>query len=258
MTLSWKNLILVKNNALNNTHRGYQIRRSSRAKRLRIVVTVDKVEAVAPLRMSERQIHQFMRTRQAWVETAKNKVQQHVDRIASFAPASYEQSALIPYQGAQYKLQIQMTKGKQIKIVAEPCFIAYVPESLSKDLNSQALSQLIRSALISWMKQACAEQATEYADKYAPLYKLTPRSINIKAQKSRWGSCGIHNDVNLNWLLILAPAAVFEYVLIHELCHIEQRNHSVAFWTLVAMYCPDYQQQRKWLKQHGASLMLGL
>jgi len=51
---------------------------------------------------------------------------------------------------------------------------------------------------------------------------------------------------------------VFEYVVIHELCHIEQRNHSAAFWTLVAGHCPDYKQRRLWLKQNGASLMLGL
>ena len=241
-----------------NNNQGYQIRRSSRAKRLRIVVTAEKVEAVAPLRMPERQIHQFMRTRQDWVEAAKNKVQQHVDSVASFAPASYAQGALIPYQGAQYKLQIHITQEKQIKIALEQCFTAYVPESFSKDLNQRELGQQIQAALISWMGQAAAKQAAAYADKYAPLYKLTPRSISIKAQKSRWGSCGIHNDINLNWLLILAPAVVFEYVVIHELCHIEQRNHSAAFWVLVARHCPDYQQQRRWLKQHGASLMLGL
>ncbi|GFO72708.1 uncharacterized protein BJAS_P3165 [Bathymodiolus japonicus methanotrophic gill symbiont] len=241
-----------------NNHQGYQIRRSSRAKRLRIVVTADKVEAVAPLRMPERKIHQFMRIRAGWVEAAKNEVQQHVDSVTSLAPASYQQGALIPYQGAQYKLQIYMTREKQIKIAFEQCFTAYVPECISKDLNQRELSQQIQSALISWMGQEAAKQAAAYADKYAPMYKLTPRSISIKAQKSRWGSCGIHNDINLNWLLILAPAAVFEYVLIHELCHIEQRNHSAAFWALVARHCPDYQQQRGWLKRYGASLMLGL
>ena len=120
------------------------------------------------------------------------------------------------------------------------------------------LSEKIRLALLAWMRQAAATQAVKTMNHYAPLYQLSPRSMTIKTQKSRWGSCGIHDYINLNWLLILAPAEVFEYVVIHELCHIEQRNHSAAFWALVARHCPDYKQRRLWLKQNGASLMLGL
>jgi predicted metal-dependent hydrolase len=241
-----------------NNKLAYQIRRSSRAKRARIVVTAEKIEVVAPLRMPEKKIQQFMRAKQAWIASAKNKVQQHVDNITSFAPEIYQQGAIIPFQGEQYKLQIKAGQETQIKIALEQSFTAYVPERMYKTLKPAELSAQIRSALITWMGQTATKLAAKTMDKYAPLYQLSPRSITIKTQKSRWGSCGIHNDVNLNWLLILAPASVFEYVVIHELCHIEQRNHSAAFWALVAKYCPDYQQQRGWLKQNGASLMLGL
>jgi len=237
-----------------NSQKEYQIRRSQRAKRARIVVTANKVEVVAPLRMSEKQIQQFMQAKQSWIESAKNKVQQHVDNIASFAPESYQHGALIPYQGKQYRLQVKISQEKKINIAFEQTFVAYVPERL-KDLD---LSEKIRLALLAWMGQAAATQAVKTMNHYAPLYQLSPRSMTIKTQKSRWGSCGIHDDINLNWLLILAPAEVFEYVVIHELCHIEQRNHSAAFWTLVARHCSDYKQRRLWLKQNGASLMLGL
>lgn len=241
-----------------NSKQVYQIRRSQRAKRARIVVTVDKVEVVAPLRMPERQIQQFMHAKQAWVESAKNKVQQHVVNSTSFAPEIYQDGVLVPYQGKQYALQIKACQEEQIRIDFTQGFIAYVPEELNRALSIAALSEQIRLALVAWMGQEAVKQAIKFVDKNAPLYQLRPRSITIKTQKSRWGSCGIHNDINLNWLLILAPVPVFEYVVIHELCHIEQRNHSVAFWALVARHCPDYQQQRLWLKKHGASLMLGL
>ncbi|NOQ15204.1 MAG: DUF45 domain-containing protein [Methyloprofundus sp.] len=237
-----------------NNQKEYHIRRSQRARRARIVVTADKVEVVVPLRMPEKQIQQFMRAKQSWIDAAKNKVQQHVDNIASFAPESYQHGALIPYLGKQYRLQIKVSQEKRIKIALEQDFIAYVPETL----KGSALNEQVRIALLSWMGQAAAEQARTTMEHYAPLYQLSPRSIVIKTQKSRWGSCGIHNDIHLNWLLILAPAEVFEYVVIHELCHIEQRNHSAAFWALVARHCPDYKQRRLWLKQNGASLMLGL
>lgn len=241
-----------------NNQKDYQIRRSSRAKRARIVVTVDKVEVVAPLRMPEKQIQLFMRAKQAWVDSAKNKVQQHISNTASFAPDSYQQGAMIPYQGGKYKLQIKTTRKNQIHITFEQSFIAYVPDSLHKTLTHTELSEQVRKTLVVWMGQAAAKQAVKTMDHFAALYQLSPRSMTIKTQKSRWGSCGIHDDINLNWLLILAPAEVFEYVVIHELCHIAQRNHSAAFWTLVARYCPDYKQRRLWLKQNGASLMMGL
>ncbi|HIG64304.1 MAG TPA: M48 family peptidase [Methyloprofundus sp.] len=241
-----------------NSKQVYQIRRSQRAKRARIVVTAEKVEVVAPLRMPERQIHQFMRAKLDWIESAKNKVQRHVDTIASLAPALYQQGAMIPYLGKQYKLEIKLSQNRQIEIAFAGAFIANVPDSCYQSLTSAALSEEIRAALIIWMREAAGKLAAQTMGHYVPLYQLNPRSITIKTQKSRWGSCGIHNDINLNWLLILAPVEVFEYVVIHELCHIAQRNHSAAFWALVARYCHDYQQQRGWLKRHGSSLMLGL
>ena len=241
-----------------NNQQDYQIRRSQRARRARIVVTTNKVEVVAPLRMPEKQIQQFMRAKQGWIESAKNKVQQHADNIASFAPECYRQGAMVPYQGKQYELQIKTSRENQVSITFEQSFIAYVPDSVLKALTHTDLSEQIRQALVVWMGQAAAKQAAKTMSHYVPLYRLNPRSITIKTQKSRWGSCGIHDDINLNWLLILAPAEVFEYVVVHELCHIAQRNHSTAFWELVARHCPDYKQRRLWLKKHGASLMLGL
>lgn len=241
-----------------NKQENYQVRRSQRAKRARIVVTVDKVEVVAPLRMPEKQIQQFMLAKQAWIESAKNKVQQHNDNSVSFAPESYQQGVKIPYRGESYLLQIEISQQTQISIDFSQSFIVYVPEKFKKTYSETALNEKIRLALIHWMRQAAARQALKTIDQFAPLYQLRPRSVSIKTQKSRWGSCGIHNDINLNWLLILAPAEVFEYVVVHELCHIQQRNHSAAFWALVARHCPGYQQQRRWLKKYGASLMLGL
>nr|WP_305906692.1 M48 family metallopeptidase [Methylomarinum sp. Ch1-1]MDP4519390.1 M48 family metallopeptidase [Methylomarinum sp. Ch1-1] len=108
------------------------------------------------------------------------------------------------------------------------------------------------------MKEQARKEVTLYVEKHGQRHRLYPRSIRIKTQKSRWGSCGIHDDINMNWLLIIAPPAVMEYVVVHELCHIRHRNHSQDFWQLVEDHLPDYRRHRNWLKQHGHSLMLGL
>ena len=184
---------------------------------------------------------------------------QHAEKVAHSAPKSYQQDAMIPYQANQYPLNVELTQNSQARVDFNHAnFTVYIPMSLHNTLSAAELSKQIRQFLMTWMLQAAREQAIKTLDHYVPLYQLQPRSITIKAAKSRWGSCGIHDDINLNWLLILAPAEVYEYVVIHELCHIQQRNHSADFWRLVAQHCPDYKQRRAWLKQQGASLMLGL
>lgn len=78
--------------------------------------------------------------------------------------------------------------------------------------------------------------------------------VSIRNQRSRWGSCGREGHICLNWRLVLMPAAVSEYVLIHELMHLRRMDHSPAYWRLVAEACPGYREARDWLRRFGPSL----
>lgn len=84
---------------------------------------------------------------------------------------------------------------------------------------------------------------------------LFPGTVTIRHQKSRWGSCSSNGNLSFNCLLCCAPTEVLDYVIVHELCHLRHPNHSPAFWTEVAHWCPDYQQQEKWLKTEGRVLL---
>ena len=90
---------------------------------------------------------------------------------------------------------------------------------------------------------------------YAPLVGVTVHRITIRNQRTRWGSCSSKGNLNFNCLLMLAPEAVRDYVVVHELCHRKQMNHSEAFWAEVARVLPGYREARKWLKTHGQELM---
>ena len=79
--------------------------------------------------------------------------------------------------------------------------------------------------------------------------------ITIRNQKTRWGSCSSKGNLNFNCLLMLAPDEVVDYVVIHELCHLIEMNHSKAFWKQVEQMMPDYKKHRKWLKDHGNEIM---
>lgn len=80
--------------------------------------------------------------------------------------------------------------------------------------------------------------------------------ISIRGQKTRWGSCSAKGTLSFNWRLMLAPPAVLDYVVVHELCHLTHMDHSKDFWALVERVCPDYRTHRKWLKEHGHELVL--
>ncbi|MGR9114253.1 MAG: M48 family metallopeptidase [Gammaproteobacteria bacterium] len=232
----------------------YQIKPSQRARRARIKVSPGKVEVVVPPDVSEHSIHQFLRLKQQWVLDALKRLQARAQQTKSLAPVFYRDGADIPFQGQSYKLSVRPTHLKRIKIEFAEQFIVSVP----KTMMNREHSEEIRAALIRWLKHRTQSQVEHFVQKHTGRHQLWPRSVKIKTQRSRWGSCGIHNDININWLLILAPPAVLEYVVVHELCHIKIRNHSPQFWLLVSSHLPDYQRHRHWLKEHGANLMMGL
>ena len=90
---------------------------------------------------------------------------------------------------------------------------------------------------------------------YAALIGVNYGRITIRNQKSKWGSCSAKGNLNFNCLLMLCPSEVLDYVVIHELCHRKEMNHSPKFWAEVEKYVPDHKTQRKWLKDEGSKLI---
>lgn len=112
----------------------------------------------------------------------------------------------------------------------------------------------IRAALVTWYKQQAELYLRSQTTFLSLKTGLSPRSITVKTYKARWGSCGIQGDIQYNWKLIFAPPDIIDYVIIHELCHLQQHNHSAAFWQLVNTHHPDFKSARFWLKKNGFSL----
>lgn len=235
----------------------YQVRRSAKAKRTRIVITSEKVEVVAPFDVPESRIQAFIAAEQEWIEKALNRVRSRSAGAGclGLAPADYSEGVNVPYLGRMLPLTIAKTTTNRLRVELHGLehFTVYVPQHLIGDP-----SEHIRAGLASWMRHQARQHAQALIAKHAGKFGLYPRQLRIKTLKSRWGSCGPNNDINLNWLLMLAPADMLEYVVVHELCHIRHKNHSPAFWALVAAHMPDYPQRRQWLKQHGAGVMRGL
>ena len=90
---------------------------------------------------------------------------------------------------------------------------------------------------------------------FAPLVGVTYGRITVRNQRTRWGSCSSKGNLNFNCLLMLAPPGILDYVVVHELCHRKEMNHSPKFWAEVAKVMPDYKERQKWLRTEGSSIM---
>ena len=114
----------------------------------------------------------------------------------------------------------------------------------------------VRAAIKSTLSAAALRRVRERLDFYAPRIGRSPGRVAIRDQKSRWGSCSQKGNLNFNWKLIMAPPQVLDYVVIHELCHLHEFNHSPRFWALVEAQMPEYAVWKRWLKEHREDLYL--
>lgn len=105
------------------------------------------------------------------------------------------------------------------------------------------------------LAEAARQDLPRRAARFAPLVGVSYGRITIRTQKSRWGSCSSKGNLNFNCLLMLCPEEVRDYVVVHELCHRKEMNHSDRFWRELARVLPDYEKQRKWLKTNGNALI---
>lgn len=116
------------------------------------------------------------------------------------------------------------------------------------------LTQTQRSELENRYRQAAKKYFPARVAYYENIIGVTHGSISIRNQKTRWGSCSAKGNLNFNWRLVMAPAGILDYVVIHELCHLAYLNHSSQFWRLVSGILPDWKERRSWLKANGPLL----
>lgn len=114
--------------------------------------------------------------------------------------------------------------------------------------------QQVRAALKQALSRRALERIRSRLDLHAPAMGVQFGRVAIRDQKSRWGSCSAKHNLNFNWKLIMAPPEALDYVVIHELCHLIEFNHSPRFWSLVKGRMPEYEYWKKWLKAHGSEL----
>lgn len=120
--------------------------------------------------------------------------------------------------------------------------------------EAEPTEKLTREKVIALAEEAL-KVIPERVEYFAKVIGVTYGKITVRNQKTRWGSCSSKGNLNFNCLLMLAPPEVLDYVVVHELCHRKQMNHSKAFWLEVEKVLPDYKEARKWLKEDGSQII---
>jgi predicted metal-dependent hydrolase len=203
---------------------------------------------VAPLRMVAADISAFVEHNRAWIDAKLGAVQ----RVLAAHPGSGRliDGRAILYRGRPARLRVRAGARPQVHEGSE------LEVTVSAALTGADQEAAVERVLRRWLAWSAQNDALAYVQRHGRPHGLAPTGIRIKQHKHLWGSCTAQGVVNFNWRLILAPPAVFEYVVVHELCHLRQPHHQAGFWRLVGQILPGFEDQRRWLRTNGHLLTL--
>lgn len=212
----------------------YVVRRSPRAQRVRVNVHAHSgVEVVLPAGVPERAAAAAIVELRPWIERRLSHVQEVLAQIA-------QRGTTVPYLGATLELHAQAGRQR----------VHRHAESLLVPTGDS------RPALERWYRRMARVEVGDRLDRATALAGTPYRDLVIRAQRTRWASCSAAGRMSFNWRLLLAPESVLDYVVWHEVAHLQVLDHSPRFWSLLERYWPRYREDRDWLRRYGATLVL--
>ena len=213
----------------------------SKRKTISLQVSDDAALIVrAPFGVSDEIINRVILRHKNWITRKRAEIQSR-DRI--FAKKEYVNGEGFLYLGDYCRLRL--VEKQEIPLGFESGFY------LSKDYLLNA-----KEVFVDWYKKSAYEKIFQRVKWYAEKRGFKYNKINITNAQKRWGSCSSQNNLNFSWRLIMAPLPVVDYVIVHELVHLDEKNHSKTFWNKVKMLMTDYKKHQEWLKRNGHLLRL--
>jgi predicted metal-dependent hydrolase len=218
-------------------HIPYLVQRSARRRSIGLKIDATGLTIILPQRAPLSEAERVIRLKLAWIEAKLAERAAHP--VASERP-SLQWGSTVWWMGEQRQLQAAL-RGKLTDDTLYLC---------------AASDARISDALARFYQRSAKPYFAERIAYWSERMDLYPKQLALSSARTRWGSCTSQGVIRLNWRLMQAPASVIDYVVIHELAHLAEMNHSARFWAHVAAVCPDWKQQRAWLKQHGADLLV--
>ncbi len=228
----------------------YRVVRSPRRHKT-IAVTVDQpgvVTVSAPVDTPPERVEATVRRRAGWIV-------RHEGAAASASPTRrFVSGESLPYLGRSVRLTVRPSDEARVAVRFHHWqFEVDVPRSLEGEERDAA----VRSAFEAWYRERAALKLPPRVDRIGRLIGVRPKAVLIRGQRTRWASCAPDGTLRFNWRAIMAPPAILDYIVAHELAHLRVRAHNAEYWGVVAQAVPDYRQRRQRLRELGAALDIG-
>ncbi|MDE2150067.1 MAG: M48 family metallopeptidase [Gammaproteobacteria bacterium] len=218
---------------------------SSRARKLRIEIRPGgEIWLIIPQGISRARAYAFLAERADWARRHATRLQ---TQIAAPMPLRFDGTDRIPLRGIDTPLRVLLAPALAVRVATDDIALAVPPQQLAdRTALERALGRALRETARADTAAALSIEASRLDIGY--------HGPRIADQRSRWGSCSAGGLISLNWRLVMAPAEVLRYVVVHELCHRRHHDHSPRFWRLVARQMPGFESPRRWLRLHGTEL----
>ena len=205
-----------------------------------LVVTRDaRLIVRAPIKTPESYIIDIVKQKERWVRKKIDEIKLR----PSLPDKEFVSGEFFLFLGRSYPLRIKTNMPQPV----------ILRDGIEVNI---AVPSIIRETLIKWYKDEAKNKIAERCESISKITGYKPASLKISNAQKRWGSCSPRGDLNFSWHLILAPMEIIDYVIVHELVHLEVKNHSKHFWNKVRTIMPDYNDRRHWLKQNGRDLLI--
>jgi predicted metal-dependent hydrolase len=224
----------------------YRIQRSGRRKTVNI--SIDPAEGVvvtAPRDVDDAVVQEIVVRRAGWV-VERLQITDAVSK-ALYYPA-FVSGESFPYLGRNYRLRVVPQAGAKVGV---RLLHGRFEVNVDADLSATDRRVEIRDGLARWYQERAVSRLCERVDLLAPRLGVTAPPVLVRDQKKRWASCDHQGRLRFNWRIVMAPMSLVDYVVAHELCHLIQRDHSGAFWQLLRIALPDYEERRQRLRREG-------
>lgn len=206
----------------------------------------DNIRVRAPKRVAEEEVLKIVKSKGKWIT---QKLFEFKDIEYRKVNKEYVNGESFMYLGRNYSLELiknSEVKKPDVKLFQGKFYI---------ETNTSNQDKL-KLAMENWYRKKTLEKIIEKVDYYKFYINIEPRSIKVKEQKKRWGSCNSKGDLMFNWRVSMAPSCVLDYIVVHEMCHMVYFNHSKEFWKFVEKIIPDYNDRKEWLKINGIKMDL--
>ena len=220
----------------------YTVKRSPRRCSITFTIDEDGLRVGAPWRASQRRIEVLLGSHARWIDL----------KLAEWQ--------------ARQRPPFIWNEGATVMLLGEPLILAKIPTCISMERNGNMLylpdrtphdPQGLAEQVVAWLRRTAQNWFEQRAAYYAPLLNVQVSTIRLSNARTRWGTCHPDGRIHLNWRLIQMPEMLIDYVVVHELAHLREPNHSQRFWRWVAGVMPDYQHRRKTLRCESHRYLLG-